>query len=88
MNIIITRDMPYLELYQGDTLPLKGMIMGLSGPSELIATCQGKIYEFPPTCAEIDYRKQIDTLKERMETIDTVKMLLNETEDNISNLEL
>ena len=94
MNILITRDMPLLDLYQGDTFPLEVSISRHTPPLDdnvYISTWQGKQVIFPPTCAEIDYSEAIQELQDYLDYLDFAEIypqLKKETEDDIKNLEI
>jgi len=70
MNILITRDMPMMELYQGHVIPYFSMT-----ERSLIGILNDELTIFPSTCASIDYSKEVQDTIERMETIDDTKHL-------------
>jgi len=72
MNIIITRDMPLMELYAGHVIPYFSMT-----ERSFLGILKDEFIIFPSTCATIDYSKEVQETIERMET-----------EDDISKLEL
>ena len=91
MNILITRDMPLLELYQGDTLPIPPDY--LNDPDKLLffgptGILNGKTFLFPVTCAELDYTRQVIETQNRLQLTDDIIKLMNETEDDTKNLEI
>jgi len=70
MKIIITKDMPYMELYKGHVIPYFSMT-----EKSLIGLLNNELTIFPLTCATIDYSKEVQDTVERMETIDDTKNL-------------
>lgn len=70
MKIIITKDMPYMELYRGHVIPYFSMT-----ERSLMGIHQGELTIFPLTCAEIDYSEEVKQTIERMEIIDDISNL-------------
>ena len=83
MKILITQDMPLLELYQGHVIPYFSMT-----ERSVIGILDNELVIFPLTCVKIDYSKQVKELQTRLQLTEDIQKMMNETEDDIKTLEI